>query len=41
MARVRTDIEIDDHVRVIMDRFGVHTKPKPSRWPCAIWPVSL
>ena len=27
MARVRTNIEIeDDHVRVIMDRFGVHTK---------------
>lgn len=27
MAKVRTNIEIeDDHVRVIMDRFGVHTK---------------
>ena len=27
MARVRTNIEIDDDdVRVIMDRFGVHTK---------------
>lgn len=27
MARVRTNIEIeDDYVRVIMDRFGVHTK---------------
>jgi Arc/MetJ family transcription regulator len=27
MAKVRTNIEIeDDDVRVIMDRFGVHTK---------------
>ena len=27
MAKVRTNIEIeDDHVRAIMDRFGVHTK---------------
>lgn len=27
MARVRTNIEIeDDDVRMIMDRFGVHTK---------------
>lgn len=27
MTKVRTNIEIeDDHVRVIMDRFGVHTK---------------
>ena len=27
MTRSRTNIEIDDHcVRVIMDRFGVHTK---------------
>ena len=27
MARTRTNIEIeDDYVRVIMDRFGVHTK---------------
>ena len=27
MARVRTNIEIeDDYVRVIMDRYGVHTK---------------
>lgn len=27
MARVRTNIEIeDDHVRAIMDRYGVHTK---------------
>lgn len=27
MAKVRTNIEIeDDHVRVIMDRYGVHTK---------------
>ena len=27
MARSRTNIEIDDHyVRLIMDRFGVHTK---------------
>lgn len=27
MARVRTNIEIeDDDVRVIMDRYGVHTK---------------
>jgi Arc/MetJ family transcription regulator len=27
MSRVRTNIEIeDDHVRAIMDRFGVHTK---------------
>ena len=27
MARTRTNIEIDDvHVRVIMDRFSVHTK---------------
>ena len=27
MTRVRTNIEIeDDHVRVIMDRYGVHTK---------------
>jgi Arc/MetJ family transcription regulator len=27
MAKVRTNIEIeDDYVRVIMDRYGVHTK---------------
>jgi Arc/MetJ family transcription regulator len=27
MARVRTNIEIEnDHVRAIMDRYGVHTK---------------
>jgi Arc/MetJ family transcription regulator len=27
MARTRTNIEIeDDHVRAIMDRYGVHTK---------------
>jgi Arc/MetJ family transcription regulator len=27
MARLRTNIEIeDDHVRLIMDRYGVHTK---------------
>jgi Arc/MetJ family transcription regulator len=27
MARVRTNIEIEDEdVRIIMDRFGVHTK---------------
>jgi len=27
MSRLRTNIEIeDDYVRVIMDRFGVHTK---------------
>ena len=27
MARVRTNIELeDDHVRAIMDRYGVHTK---------------
>ena len=27
MAKIRTNIEIeDDDVRVIMDRFGVHTK---------------
>lgn len=27
MAKVRTNIEIeDDHVRAIMDRYGVHTK---------------
>ncbi len=27
MTRVRTNIEIeDDHVRAIMDRYGVHTK---------------
>lgn len=27
MARMRTNIEIeDDHVRAIMDRYGVHTK---------------
>ncbi|MGL5852768.1 MAG: type II toxin-antitoxin system VapB family antitoxin, partial [Phycicoccus sp.] len=27
MARVRTNIEIeDDHLRVVMDRYGVHTK---------------
>jgi Arc/MetJ family transcription regulator len=27
MARSRTNIELeDDHVRVIMDRYGVHTK---------------
>ena len=27
MSRVRTNIEIeDDHVRAIMDRYGVHTK---------------
>jgi Arc/MetJ family transcription regulator len=27
MAKVRTNIEIDDRdVRVIMDRFGIHTK---------------
>ncbi len=27
MSRVRTNIEIDDtYVRVIMDRYGVHTK---------------
>jgi Arc/MetJ family transcription regulator len=27
MARTRTNIEIeDDYVRVIMDRYGVHTK---------------
>jgi Arc/MetJ family transcription regulator len=27
MARIRTNIEIDEaHVRVIMDRYGVHTK---------------
>ena len=27
MARVRTNIEIeDDYVRLIMDRYGVHTK---------------
>jgi Arc/MetJ family transcription regulator len=27
MAKVRTNIEIeDDDIRVIMDRFGVHTK---------------
>jgi Arc/MetJ family transcription regulator len=27
MARVRTNIEIDDDdVRIVMDRFGVHTK---------------
>jgi Arc/MetJ family transcription regulator len=27
MARSRTNIEIeDDHVRLIMDRYGVHTK---------------
>jgi Arc/MetJ family transcription regulator len=27
MARVRTNIEIDDdYVRAIMDRYGVHTK---------------
>jgi Arc/MetJ family transcription regulator len=27
MARVRTNIEIDDeHVRTIMDRYAVHTK---------------
>lgn len=27
MAKVRTNIEIeDDHIRAIMDRYGVHTK---------------
>ena len=27
MAKVRTNIEIDDdYVRIIMDRYGVHTK---------------
>jgi Arc/MetJ family transcription regulator len=27
MARVRTNIEIeDDYLRVVMDRYGVHTK---------------
>jgi Arc/MetJ family transcription regulator len=27
MTRLRTNIEIeDDHVRLIMDRYGVHTK---------------
>lgn len=27
MSKVRTNIEIeDDHVRAIMDRYGVHTK---------------
>jgi Arc/MetJ family transcription regulator len=27
MARVRTNIEIEDeHLRAVMDRFGVHTK---------------
>ena len=42
MAKTRTNIEIeDDDVRVIMDRYGVHTKTEAvARSLCAIWPDS-